>query len=182
MITAFDLALGITGYVTLAGDDIIEWGLIRTPTSRRKGETGIQFLSRRLQTLTGDIETIVLDTNPDHVVIEVSDWHQNLNTDDWQKQYARERVVQRRLGNAEGAVLLKLAQMGIEPLHAPVSEVKQWWGSKSKQVIASMVIAQYPQLGGAGDDVTDAASIALYTQAMLRAGVVEERAVSWADD
>jgi Holliday junction resolvasome RuvABC endonuclease subunit len=179
IITAFDLALGITGYVTLVGDDIIEWGLIRTPTSRRKGETAIQFLSRRLQTLTGDIETIVLEVNPDYVAIEVSDWHQNLNVDDWQKQYARERVVQRRLGNAEGAVLLKLAQMGIETLHAPVSEVKAWWGSKSKQVIASMVIAQYPQLGGAGDDVTDAASIALYAKAILDAQVVEEKAIAW---
>jgi Holliday junction resolvasome RuvABC endonuclease subunit len=179
IITAFDLALGITGYVTLAGDDIIEWGLIRTPTSRRKGETGIQFLSRRLQTLTNGIETIILETNPDYVVIEVSDWHQDLNTDDWQKQYARERIVQRRLGNAEGAVLLKLAQMGIEPLHAPVSEVKAWWRSKSKDVIASKVKAFHPQLEDEGKDVTDAASIAMYAKAILDAQVVEEKAIAW---
>jgi Holliday junction resolvasome RuvABC endonuclease subunit len=166
VILAIDLAFTVSGWVVLERERLIAWGEIKN-TGRRKGEDDEAWDSRRALHIADSIDALCVQYMPDVCAVEIPDWHQRLGHD-WQRKYARERQAQHKLGMAKGVAILQIAQIdSVELVYALATEVKKWWGAKRKGVIAGMITSMYPDLERESDHVTDAMSIALYTEAKL---------------
>lgn len=147
---SFDLVWdGLTGWVLWdddQSDPIVSYGEFKPKApSKLKGIERQQALCASLYYEIGLVVDTVNKRDLDAIVFERSDWHQNLNGQEWKQIYARERVVQRSLGMAEATMMMVAFQASV-PLQAiGAAEAKREFGAIRKDSAARLICDEYPR-------------------------------------
>ena len=151
-VLAVDLAWsGVSGWCLWNEEDaynpLLTWGEFSPKGGRNVGET-----ADMLYVFFGHLfDEIYQSYGNLAIVYETTDWFQPLpgwHDDDDRQRYARERVAQRSLGQAEAIFCLAYhhSHMTPPPTRLGVAEARRKFGAKDKTDVLRVLLMEYPQI------------------------------------
>ena len=150
-VLAVDLAwTGVSGWCLWNEEDshnpLLTWGEFSPKGGRNIGETAdiLYTLFRHL------LDEIYQSYGEVAIVYEGTDWFQPLpswHDDDDRQRYARERVAQKSLGQAEAILCLACLHSHMSPpARLGVAEARRKFGAKNKEDVVRVLLMEYPQI------------------------------------
>ena len=151
-VLAVDLAwTGVSGWCLWNEEDshnpLLTWGEFSPKGGRNIGETAdiLYTLFRHL------LDEIYQSYGEVAIVYEGTDWFQPLpgwHDDDDRQRYARERVAQKSLGQAEAIFCFACyhSRMTPQPTRLGVAEARRKFGAKDKEDVVRVLLMEYPQI------------------------------------